>query len=95
MTKNKTNQQFTLEQINELLNSLEPTEHQRILQIVKTVLPQFEEFLKTRPYSVKEANELFEVYLHIRFWSKKIDPHIEEKDYRKNWLGMQMRVAEL
>lgn len=95
MTERKTDQQFTLEQIAEMLNTLEPTNHQKILQVLKTVLPQFEEFLKTRPYSAKEANELFEVYLHIRFWSKKIDPNNSEKDYRKNWLGLQMRVAGL
>lgn len=95
MTEKKTDQQFTLEQITEMLNSLQPTEYQRILQVVKTVLPQFEEYLKTRPFSTKEANELFDVYLHIRFWSKKINPNIVEKDYRKNWLGIQMQVAGL
>jgi len=95
MTKKETDQQFTLEQITDMLNVLESSAHQRILQVVKSAVPQFEEFLKTRPYSVKEANELFEVYLQIRYWSKKIDPHREEKDYRKKWLGMQMRVAGL
>ena len=95
MTKNKTNQQFTLKQITDMLNALEPTTHQRILQVVKTVLPQFEEFLKTRPYSAKEANELFEVYLQIRYWSKKIDPQTTDEDYWKNWLGLQMQVAGL
>ncbi|MGC9778605.1 MAG: hypothetical protein HZR80_05130 [Candidatus Heimdallarchaeota archaeon] len=95
MTVKKTNQQFTLEQITEMLNSLNPTDHQRILQVVKTVTPQFEEFLKARPYSTKEANELFEVYLQIRYWSKKIDPNNEENEYWKNWLGLQMQVAGL
>lgn len=95
MTERKTNQQFTLEQIREMLNLLQPTDHQRILQVLKTVLPLFEEFLKTRPYSTKEANELFEVYLQIRYWSKKIDPNNKEKDYWRNWLGLQLQVAGL
>ncbi|MGC9778299.1 MAG: hypothetical protein HZR80_03565 [Candidatus Heimdallarchaeota archaeon] len=95
MTIRKTDQQFTLKQMGNMLNSLESTDHQRILQVVITILPQFEDFLKTRPYSTKEANELFELYLQIRFWSKKISPHNVEKDYRKNWLGMQIQVAGL
>jgi len=95
MTKTKPTQQFTLEEINELLQSLSSTEPQKILRVVKTILTSFAEHLKTRPFGAEEANELFKVYLRIRYWSKITDPNNEEQEYYKEWIAIQVKVASL
>ena len=95
LTGKNIKQQFTLEQISNMLNTLKTNDYQRIIQILKAIIPQYEDFLKTRPISEEEANDLFEVYLQIRFWSKKIDPHNKEEEYRKDWIEIQMQVVGL
>lgn len=88
-------EQYTLEGIEQQLKRVAKEDHQKIVQVVLGMLPQVKTFLKTRPYSQEEANELFAVYLQLRYLSKRNDPYNEEESYRKEWVVLQMDVGEL
>jgi hypothetical protein len=76
MTKKESNKQFTLEQMKGMLQTIETTEPQRIVSVIRGILPAFAEYLKVRPLGDEEANEMFEIYLLLRYWSKRIDSYV-------------------
>jgi hypothetical protein len=95
MTKKKVKQQFTLEQMKGILQSIDSTKPQMIVSVIQGILPAFVEYLKVRPVGYEEANEIFEIYLLLRYWSKIINPHETKQSYRQGWIGMQMQVQKL
>lgn len=81
--------QLTLEGISSLLDTIDP--HDSFLLNVETlslILPRFQQFVKVRPISDEEANDLFVVWLKISHLCYNIIPLTTNEDivrlYRKH-----------